>query len=191
MFRRSTFFLLLSMPVNLNQYRGVVGVFNCKYSMVKNYQYHYSQYTGNFICILHILLKSCQSFSICHWNLNSISAHNFTKLSLLQAYNSVHNYDITCLSETYLNSSVSCDDDNLEIPGYNLIHADHPSDNRRGGVCVYYKNTLPLKLVNINYLQECLNFEIKIGNKYVISYLCIIHLVNHRTLLKLLLITLN
>ena len=109
--------------------------------------------------------KSCQSFSICHWNLNSISAHNFTKLSLLQAYNSVHNYDIICLSETYLNSSVSCDDDNLEIPGYNLIGADHPSDNRRGGVCVYYKNTLPLKLVNINYLQECLNFEVKIVNK--------------------------
>ena len=26
-------------------------------------------------------------------------------------------------------SSVSCDDDNLEIPGYNLIRADHPSDN--------------------------------------------------------------
>ena len=42
---------------------------------------------------------------------------------------------------------------------------NHPSDNRRGGVCVYYKNTLPLKLVNINYLQECLNFEIKIGHK--------------------------
>ena len=69
---------------------------------------------------------------VCHRNLNSISAHNFTKLSLLQAYNSVHNYDIICLSETYLNSSVSCDDDNLEIPGYNLIRADHPSDNRRG-----------------------------------------------------------
>ena len=45
MFRRSTVFLLLSMPVNLNQYRGAVGVFNCKYSMVKNYRYHYSQYS--------------------------------------------------------------------------------------------------------------------------------------------------
>ena len=38
-------FLLLSMPVNLNQYRGAVGVFNCKYSMVKNYRYHYSQHS--------------------------------------------------------------------------------------------------------------------------------------------------
>ena len=27
-----------------------------------------------------------QSFSICHWNLNSIAAHNFSKISLLKAY---------------------------------------------------------------------------------------------------------
>ena len=32
----------------------------------------------------------CQSFSVCHWNLNSISAHNFLKLSLLRAYTTVH-----------------------------------------------------------------------------------------------------
>ena len=36
-----------------------------------------------------------QSFSICHWNLNSISAHNFTKISLLTAYFLVHDFDIT------------------------------------------------------------------------------------------------
>ena len=27
--------------------------------------------------------NSCQSFCICHWNLKSITAHNFIKLSLL------------------------------------------------------------------------------------------------------------
>ena len=40
-------------------------------------------------------------FSICHWNLNSISARMFTKVSLLSAYISVHKFDIICLSETY------------------------------------------------------------------------------------------
>ena len=35
-------------------------------------------------------------FSICHWNLNSISAHMFTKVSLLSAYSSVHKFDIIC-----------------------------------------------------------------------------------------------
>ena len=43
---------------------------------------------------------SGQSFSICHWNLNSISVHNYTKI-YLTAYVLVHNFDIICLSETY------------------------------------------------------------------------------------------
>ena len=43
-------------------------------------------------------------FTICHWNLNSISAHNFAKVQLLKAYLAVHKFDNVCLSETYLNS---------------------------------------------------------------------------------------
>ena len=31
----------------------------------------------------------CEYLFICHWNLNSISAHNFMKLSLLRAYISI------------------------------------------------------------------------------------------------------
>ena len=66
-------------------------------------------------------------FSICQQNLNSISAHIFTKVSLLSAYISVHKCDIICLSETYLNSEIPSDDENLEIAGYNLVREDHPS----------------------------------------------------------------
>ena len=54
-------------------------------------------------------------FTICHWNLNSISAHNFAKVQLLKAYLAVHKFDIVCLSETYLNSSFPFDDDILKI----------------------------------------------------------------------------
>ena len=103
--------------------------------------------------------------SICHWNLNSISAHNYVKLSLLSAYLSFHNFDIICLSETYLNSSNSPDDETLEISGYNLVRSDHPLNSKRGGVCIYYKNYLPLRIISVNYLSECINFEIMIGNK--------------------------
>ena len=42
--------------------------------------------------------SSGQSFSICHWNLNSIGAHCFPKISLLRAYNSVHNVSLRILS---------------------------------------------------------------------------------------------
>ena len=36
---------------------------------------------------------------------------------------------------------------------------------KRGGACIYYKISLPLKIKNIQYLQECINFEIKIKDK--------------------------
>ena len=45
------------------------------------------------------------SFSFYHLNLNSITAQNFTKMSLLQVYNTIHRFDIICLSETYLDNS--------------------------------------------------------------------------------------
>ena len=54
----------------------------------------------------------------------------------------------------------------MEIPGYDLIWADHLSNSKQGGVCVYYRNLLPLKILNIFYLQECIVFELKIGNKF-------------------------
>ena len=48
-------------------------------------------------------------------------------------------FDIICLWETYLKSSLLHDDSNLEIPGYNLVHFDLLSNKKRGGVCIYYK----------------------------------------------------
>ena len=109
--------------------------------------------------------NSCDCLSICHWNLNSISAQNFIRLSLFRAYISVNKIDIICLCETYLDSSISSDNVNLELPGYNLVHADNLTNTKRGGVCIYYHNSLPLKLIDIQLLNECINFEIRIGGK--------------------------
>ena len=110
--------------------------------------------------------KLCQEFPICHWNLSSIATHSFIKVSLLKAYITIYNYNAICLSETYPDSSILSDDKILEIPGYDLIWADHLSNSKQGGVCVYYRNLLPLKILNIFYLQECIVFELKIGNKF-------------------------
>ena len=76
---------------------------------------------------------------ICHWNLNRISAQNYIKLLLLKAYIAIHKFDIIFLSETYLDSSTTSNDDNFAISGYNLIRSNHPSNNKRGGVCIYCK----------------------------------------------------
>ena len=71
--------------------------------------------------------SSEQYFSICHWNLNSIAAHNYAKLSLLTAYNLVHSFDIICFSETYLKSETPSNDTCLELPSYNLFLSDYLS----------------------------------------------------------------
>ena len=68
------------------------------------------------------------SLKFCHWNLIGITAHDSIKVSLLQAYITQHNYDIICLSETFLDSSIQSDDEKIKIDEYTLIRADHPSD---------------------------------------------------------------
>ena len=110
-------------------------------------------------------INSVQKLSICHWNLNSIAAHNFIEVSLFIAYNSIHKCNIICLSETYVDSSTVFGDDSLEIPGYNPVRCDHSMNTKHGGVCVYYNSYLPLKVLNMKHLQECLNIEFSIGKK--------------------------
>ena len=69
------------------------------------------------------------------------------------------------MSEIYLDSGISNDDHKLEIPVYDLFRADHLSNTKRGGVYIYYRISLLLKILGIEYLQECINFEITIRGK--------------------------
>ena len=42
------------------------------------------------------------NFSICHWNLNSLTAQDFEKVNLLEAYITVNKFDIICLSKSFI-----------------------------------------------------------------------------------------
>ena len=94
-----------------------------------------------------------------------LKQHLCTQLHKIVSSSCLHLYYIICLSETYLDSSIPSDDDNLELPGYNLVRADNPTNTKRGGVCIYYHNSLPLKVIDIQFLNECISFEIRIGGK--------------------------
>ena len=54
------------------------------------------------------------------------------------------------LSETYFNNSYHTDDDQLALPGSNLIKADNPNNIKRGAICIYYRETLPVKVIWMN-----------------------------------------
>ena len=87
--------------------------------------------------------KPNDNLSVCHWNVNSIPSHNFQKIAVLESFVAMHKFDIICISETFLNNTY--EDNDLNLNGYSLLQADHPSNAKRGGVCSYYKETLALK----------------------------------------------
>ena len=102
-----------------------------------------------------------------------LKQHLCTQLHKIVSSSCLHNkIDIIRLSETYLDSSIPSDNDNLELPGYNLARADNLTNTKRGGVCIYYHNSLPLKVIDIQFLNECINFEIRIGGK-LCTFLCL------------------
>ena len=78
----------------------------------------------------------------------------------------MYKHDFICLSETYLDSSTP--DSLLEIDGYNLILADHPDNIKSGGVCIYYKESLPVRILCLPYLKEALPLEMIDNNKKII-----------------------
>ena len=107
-----------------------------------------------------ILRKAFQS------DTGTLIAHNYTETLLLKAYVAVYKFDIICLLGTYLDSKTLTDYNNLDISGYNLVRSDHPSNSKRGGACIYYKEIyVPLRVINVNYLNECIRFELNIGEK--------------------------
>ena len=69
------------------------------------------------------------------------------------------------MSETYVDCSVP--DSLLEIDGYNLVRAEHPNDTKRGGALIYYKEFIPVIVINFSYFEEALFLEMAYHNKKV------------------------
>jgi len=112
-----------------------------------------------------------------HWNLNSLLAREKAKIPLLEALQSVENFDMFGISESFLNDNT--DPNELEIHGFdkNPIRADCPgaSNHPKGGVCLYFRENLPIKhRPDLQLLNETIVCEIKIDrNKklfFVLSY---------------------
>ena len=93
-----------------------------------------------------------ETLDFCCWNLNSIGAHDFLRVSLMEAYDSVYNYDLIGLVGTHLDSTI--DEERLPLDGYSLHRNDHRHNIKRDGIWLY--------LVTV---PECLVFEIQVNNR--------------------------
>ena len=70
------------------------------------------------------------------------------------------------MSETYLDSATP--NNLLEIEGYNLVRADNLNNVKIGEVCIYYKESFPVRAINLPYFNEALLLEMSHDNKKVI-----------------------
>ena len=102
------------------------------------------------------------------WKFNSLQQY---KISLIEAYNSLFNYDLTAVSDTTLNQSI--DNEHIRIEGFDsdIFRSDHPSNSRvPGRVCIYYKENIPIKRrKDLEILQESVVSEITFGRKKYFS----------------------
>ena len=97
------------------------------------------------------------------WNLNSLAKDNFHRLKLLEAQNSIFNYDLIYLSETSLNDSVVLPPE--YFPDCTFIPTNKPDGTRHGGVGLYYKTSLPLKVRNDLAFDESIVVELNFCRK--------------------------
>ena len=52
-----------------------------------------------------------------------------------------------------------------------MVRTDQPNSIKRGGVCAYVRESLPVRNLSNSYLSECLTLEVTISNRkgYVIT----------------------
>ena len=56
---------------------------------------------------------------------------------------------ITCISEIYLDSSISTEN-SLIIDDYRLLCAGHPIDTKRGRLCMYHKESMSVQVFKVS-----------------------------------------
>ena len=160
---------------------GIIGLVRYKHAAVRQFLFFYAYfYFGCMACNTRhtqwlvyrtILLSDYietspgpETLDFCTWNLNSISAYDFLRVSLKEAYNSVYSYDIIGIVETHLNSTV--DEDRLALDGYTFVKNNHPQNVKRAGVRLYIKDSLASKnLSALVTLPGCIVYEIHLNRK--------------------------
>ena len=87
----------------------------------------------------------------------------------MKAYNTVNKFVIIHLSDTFIDSSILTENNNLKLNGYKMVKADHPNNVKRGSMCAYVRASLPVRNFSNLYLSKCLAVTILIIKGYVIT----------------------
>ena len=116
-------------------------------------------------------------------DVNSLYKDNCQRVRLIEAHNSIFNYDLISICETSLNDSVELPDTLLN--NYTFVPASNPANSRNGGTGLFFKNSLPVIVRNDLSFDESIVVELKFGRKkyfllFYIELLLTIHLQNFK-----------
>ena len=107
--------------------------------------------------------------SFCSWNLNSPWAYDYLRVSLIEAYNTICNYDLIGIVETHLDNTVN--EAKFADDGYSFYKSNHPQNGKCGGLGLYVKESLPVReRGDLVTLPECIVCELQIKGKKVLLY---------------------
>ena len=104
-------------------------------------------------------------FNFMSWNVNSLAKENFQRVRLIEAHNSIFNYDLISICETSLDDTVELHETLLN--GYTFVSANNPANNRHGGVGLFYKKSLPALVRDDLSFEESIVVELKFGRKKI------------------------
>ena len=118
--------------------------------------------------------NTTKNLSFAVWNLDSLPARDFARIPLIEAFQATYKFDVFGICESALTGEIT--NDNISIDGFSPdpIRADKADDTRNGGVCLYFREDLPIKSrTDLATLPETIVAEIKIKRKkifFVLSY---------------------
>ena len=124
---------------------------------------------GFIIVLIHIrrlFILGIMPVDLEQWCAEIGNFNGFSQFLVVKLYLNIH---FICISETFFDSSVK----NIQPNSYNLIRADHLSNTKRGGVCIFYKEALAVRIVNSLKFNECIVYEVsnKIVKVILVSYI--------------------
>ena len=110
------------------------------------------------------------------WNVDSLLAGGGSKKSMIEGLDSCHNFDIFGICETYFTNRTSEKDS--AICGFSdkpfradSVYAEVEGAHPRGGICLYYKEHLPIvNRPNLVLTNETVICQITLGRKKVFSF---------------------
>ena len=102
-------------------------------------------------------------FNFISWNVNSIAMDDF------QRVRSIFNCDLISICETSLNDSIKLPD--ILLNDYTFVHSKNPTNTRHGGVGLFYKNSLIIKIRNDLSFDGSIVIELNFGRKFFFTVL--------------------